>query len=64
MRLKESVTNKHLPIANISKLGVSGLIKVSTFNQNFYGLTVEWLGKPSLLIFAIRWQKLSSQLSD
>lgn len=41
--------------ANISKLGVSGLRKVSTFNQNCNGLIRKWLGKPILLILARRW---------
>lgn len=40
--------------ANISKLGVSGLRKVSAFNQIFNGLIGKWLGNPSLLILAIR----------
>jgi len=44
--------------ANISKLGVSGLLKVCTFNKIFNGLTGEWLGNPSLLILAKRYQIL------
>lgn len=37
---------------NISKLGVSGLIKVCTFNKTFNGLTGDWLRNPSQLILA------------
>jgi hypothetical protein len=40
--------------ANISKLGVSGLRKVSTFIQNRNGLIGRWHGNPSLLILANR----------
>lgn len=40
--------------ANISKLGVSGLRKVCTFNKNCSGLIVNWLRNPSLLILANR----------
>ena len=40
--------------ANISKLGGSGLRKVSTFNQNCNGLIGGWHGNPSLLILANR----------
>jgi hypothetical protein len=43
-----------LVTANISKLGISSLLKVSTFNKIFNGLTGEWLRKPSLLILATR----------
>ena len=46
--------NSQCLTANISKLGVSGLLKVSTFNQNFNGLISKWLGNPSLLILANR----------
>ena len=42
------------PTANISKLGVSGLLKVCTFNQIISGLICKWLGNPSLLILAKR----------
>jgi len=40
--------------ANISKLGVSDLIKVCTFNTIFNGSTGEWLRNPSQLILAKR----------
>ncbi len=40
--------------ANISKLGVSDLVKVCTFNKIFNGLTGEWLRNPSQLILATR----------
>ena len=46
--------NRQCLTANISKLGVIGLRKVSTFNQNFNGLIGKWLGNPSLLILANR----------
>lgn len=47
--------NNAQPItANISKLGVSSLRKVCTFNQNCNGLISWWHGNPSLLILANR----------
>ena len=46
--------NRQCLTANISKLGVSGLRKVSTFNQNCYGLIGWWHRNPSLLILAKR----------
>lgn len=55
------MVNKHdrqehqLPTANISKLGISDLIKVSTLNKFFNGLTDEWLRNPSQLILATRY---------
>jgi hypothetical protein len=41
MRTKLALT------ANISKLGISGLLKVSTFNKNFNGLTVSGFEIPA-----------------
>ena len=41
--------------ANISKLGVCGLFKVCTFNNNFNGMTSKWHGNPSQLILANRY---------
>jgi len=46
--------NRQCLTANISKLGVSGLRKVCTFNQIINGLISKWLGNPSLLILANR----------
>ncbi len=40
--------------ANIGKLGESAKFKVSTQNKHINGLISEWLGKPSLPIFANR----------
>ena len=50
--------NRQCLTANISKLGVSGLREVSTFNQNCNGLIGKWLGNPSLLILANRYRQV------
>jgi len=47
--------------ANISKLGASGLRKVCAFYENISSLTGMWLGNPSLLILANRYQLLISK---
>jgi hypothetical protein len=49
--------NRQRLTTNISNLGVSGLLKDSTFNQNCNCLIGKWLGNPSLLILANRWQQ-------
>ncbi len=46
--------NRQCLTANIRKLGFRGLLKVSTFNQNFNGLIGRWYRNPSLLILANR----------
>jgi len=47
------INKRHLT-ANISKLGVSVKIKMSTRSKLINGLTGKWLGNPSLLILAKR----------
>ena len=43
--------------ANIGKLGESANFKVNTQNKHINGLTSGWLRKPSLPIFANRWEQ-------
>lgn len=50
------IKNRQCLTANISKLRVSGLFKVRTFNKILNSLILWWLGNPSLLILASRWQ--------
>ncbi len=40
--------------SNISKLGVSGLTKVRTFNKIFNGLIGKWLGIPAYSYWQVR----------
>ncbi len=56
------IDDKRLTTANISKLGDSGLRKVSTFNQNYNGLTSWVLRNPSLLILANRCKPFGKTL--
>jgi len=50
--------NAQLLTANIGKLRESVNFKVSTQNKYINGQTSGGLGKPSLPIFANRWQQL------